>query len=585
MQDDINFDNEKQSELLRSSQDAQDFRIYKTILFIEIILIIVLAITDIAVKVFYSAPNNPAQISDTSTCTHRTKGEILSLLENLTKDEAIDIVRNMYGESKCTTKGLLPKKLELKSNEYAQKILYSYDDVAEVPSIAQESVMGLGDSFANRKPTDDFLIDETTDYYTIVSIDNSKVSCGELNEYKSTISCYRGISFNRKYLDYHEKVEGYSHSDEMIFNDLSADFVELALKIIMAIDMWDGNSLYEYYFEDGGDSFAITGIFFGVGLDMSNLEGATAFNVPYAINIYEKKLTLDKNTGKVAWEKYDSDYGGKTSSNALKSFSLSDDDLIEIQAMIYGLSDDEVAELKAEYRDEDEMTDAERLEARVSAICGGDYLTVFKASDNSGIFKCNNYTKAIYSISNPDRTEKDYKTTAFATFLGTDDDEVVNDYFSNELYIYQDYRHSEIPDQLILLLESPSEEALIEDNIDAVYNYIKEINVDYVTDLVLSIFYTEDLSQTNDLKDYIIISGAVGFYSWLPNGNGFGRYYYQEEETPSLNELGENPNLYSSQTRDAIKFHRHVRAEINNGRDITKESLRQLLYNSFESGL
>lgn len=585
MQSDISFNNEKQSELSQSSQDAQDLRPYKTILFIEIALIIILVITNIAVKVFYSAPNNPAQISDTSTCRHRTKEEILSLLENLTKDEAIDIIRSMYGESKCTIEGLLPEKLELKSNEYAQKILYSYDDVAEVPSIAQDSVMGLGDSFANKKPTDDFLIDETTDYYTIVSIDNSKVSCGELNEYKSTISCYRGISFNRKYLDYYEKVEGYSHSDEMIFNDLSADFVELALKIIMAINMWDGNSLYEYYFEDSGDSFAITGIFFGVGLDMSNLEGATAFNVPYAINVYEKKLTLDKNTGRVAWEKYDSDYGGKTSSNALKSFSLSDDDLIEIQAIIYGLSDDEVAELKAEYRDEDEMTDAERLEARVSAICGDDYLTVFKASDNSGIFKCNNYTKAIYSISNPDRTEKDYKTTAFATFLGTDDDEVVDDYFSNKLYIYQDYRHSEIPDQLILLLESPSEEALIEDNIDAVYNYIKEINVDYATDLVLSIFYTEDLSQTNDLKDYIIISGAVGFYSWLPNGNGFGRYYYQEEEMPALNELGENPNLYSSQTRNAIKFHRHIRAEINNGRDITKESLRQLLYNSFESGL
>lgn len=100
------------------------------------------------------------------------------------------------------------------------------------------------------------------------------------------------------------------------------------------------------------------------------------------------------------------------------------------------------------------------------------------------------------------------------------------------------------------------------------------------------VFYTEDLGQTNDLKDYIIIPGVVGLYSWLPHGNGFGKYIYQEEkEVPSLVILSENPDLYSSQTRDAIKFHRHIQAEIKNGRDITKESLRQLLYNSFENGL
>jgi hypothetical protein len=265
---------------------------------------------------------------------------------------------------------------------------------------------------------------------------------------------------------------------------------------------------------------------------------------------------------------------------------LSNDELLEIQAAIYGLNDDEVAKLKTQYRDEDEMTNAEMLEARASAICGEDYSTIFKATDDSGIFKCNNYTKAIYSISNPDRTEKNYKNIAFATFLGTDDDEIANEFFDNKLYIYQDYRYSGIPDQLILLFESSSEESLIVDNLDTIYNYVKKINEEYATDLILYIFYTEDLSQTNDLKDYVIISGVVGAYSWLPNGNGFGNYYYQEEkEITALKKLGENPDLYSSQTRDAIKFHRHIRAEINNGKDITKESLKQLLYDSFENGL
>lgn len=585
MQVNNNVDNEKRPESSQSSQDTQNLRIYKSIIFAELFLIILLTIANIAVKFFYPAPNNPVQVSDFSTCEHRTKEETLKLLDNITKDEAIRIIENMHGEDQCIPEGLLPEKLKLKSNEFAQKILYSYDDVTEVPSIAQNSVMGLEDLFNDRRSTDDFQIDETTEYYTIVSVDNSKIPCGELDEHQSTITCYRGISFNKKYLNHYEKVEGTMHDDEMIFNDLSPDFVELALKVIMATDIWNGGSLYDYYFEDNGDKFTLTGIYFGVGLDMDNLEGANAFNVPYAINIYEKKINLDKNTKKVAWEKYDSDYGGESSSNILKSFSLSNDDLIEIQAVIYGLNDDEVSELKTQYRDEDEMTDKEMLESRVTAICGKDYSSVFEASENSGIFKCNDYSKAIYSISNPDRSEKDYKNTALATYLGTDDDEVVNEFFDNKLYIYQDYRNADITDQLILLLESPSEESLIEDNIDAVYNFIKKINEDYVTDLALYMFYTEDLSQTSNLKDYIIISGAAGYYSWLPNGNAFGNYYYQEEETTSLDKLGENPDLYSSQTRDAVKFHRHVRAEIKNGRSITKESLKQLLYDSFKNGL
>ena len=338
--------NERRPELSQPSQNAQNLRSCKIIILIEIVLIVVLAIANIAVMLSHPTPNNPTpnnptQVSDISACKHMTKEEIYDLLENVTKDEAISIIKNMHGEAKCTSERLLPEKLKLKPNEFAHEILYSYDDAAEVPSIAQDSVMGQQNELFNRKSTDDFLIDETTDYYTIVSVDNSKIPCGELDEYQSSISCYRGISFNRKYLDHHEKVEDTVHSDEMIFNGLSSDFVELALKIIIATDIWNNKSLYDYYFEDNGDNFTLTGIYFGVGLDMNNLEGASASNVPYAINIYEKKLKLDKNTRKVAWEKFDSYYGEKSSSNNLKSFSLSENEVAEIQALIYETGNDE----------------------------------------------------------------------------------------------------------------------------------------------------------------------------------------------------------------------------------------------------
>jgi ABC-type methionine transport system permease subunit len=106
---------------------------------------------------------------------------------------------------------------------------------------------------------------------------------------------------------------------EMIFNNLSMDFVELALKIIMGTDIWNSGSLYDYYFEDHGNSFTLTGIYFGVGIDMNNLEGASASSIPYAINIYEKKLSLNKSTKKAAWEKHTSRYSDEASLNILKS--------------------------------------------------------------------------------------------------------------------------------------------------------------------------------------------------------------------------------------------------------------------------
>lgn len=561
---------------------------YVIILAIEIILIVVLAVANVMVKLptGSGAPHGGSgsgSVSglDYSVCKHRTKEDILKIEEDVAKEDAMAIVLKMRSKNSdnCTIEGLLPKQLELKSNEFTQKILYSYDDVSEVPEIAKDSVMGL-----NARNAEYFQIDETTDYYTIVSVDNSKVACGELDITSSTISCYRGISFNRKHLDYHEKVEGYNHSDEMIFNDLSADFVELVLKIMMATDMWNNSSLYDYYFEDGGDYFMLTGLYFGVGIDMGKLDSATAFDIPYAINIYEKKIKLDKKTKKAAWEKTKTTYGEESSMFNIKSISLSDDDVIEIEAAVYGLSDEEVEELKNQ-KGEDEMTDAERLDARVTALCGEDYTTVFKGSDNDGIFKCNDYTKGIYSISNSDKEERYYERIAYATYFGTDDDETVNEFFKGKIYIYQDYKHSEINPQLILLLESSSEEALIENNLDAIYNYIKKVNAERNEEMELTVFYTEDLSKTSELKDYIMIAGAAGFNSWMPYGNGFGSYMYDNEETTSLDKIGANPDLYSSQTRSAIKFHRHIHAEIKNGKQITKEALKKLLQNSFENGL
>lgn len=562
--------------------------VYKVVLGIEMVAMVGLLIANLVVG-FYKPnggaggaglPNNTS--SNAGFCKHRTKEELLTFVEEVSKEEAIEIAKKLNGKDSCIPEGLVPESLKLRSDEYAYELLYSYDDVSEVPAIAADSVMGLD----TRSP-DSFKIDEATDKYAIVSVDLSKTTDEKTSGSSSSNSHYRGISYNREYLDYHEVVEGNLHTSELVVKDRTEDFAKLVLGVNLISDIMNSHSLFDYYFEDKGDSYVMTGVHFGVGVDMTEAENISAYSIPYAVNIFEKRMVLDKATGEMAWEKHESAFGGESKVFNLRSIPLTDEDVLQITAAINNLGDEEVNELREQNRDEDELTGAEMLERRVTAICGKDYTTVYKSSDNTGIFKCNNYTKAIYSITNPERTEKDYKHTALATYLGTDDDEVANKYFGDKLYVYQDYRNTSIRNQLILLVEGSSEEAVVEQNLDAIYSYIKELNEKYKADINIKVFYTDSLNQTSDLKDYIVLSAAAGFYDgWLPHGNGFGNYYYaSDKKTPALVELTENPNLYSNQTRDAIKFHRHIEAEINNGREITKEALRQLLRDSFEAGL
>ena len=343
-------------------------RILQIILSIEVLLIITLSIV-----LIMKIANNNAQNSDgttvssdneiqdpdnnavtTTVCGHRTKENLLQYVENISKEEALSVIERQI-DTKCFPDGLIPTSYNLRPDEFTRKILYSYDDPSEVLGIAQDSVMGLDDSNSlEDRPLDEFIIDEVTDYYTIVSIDPAKVSCGELNKNQSTISCYRGISFNRAYLNYYEEVDGSSHNDRIKFTNTDPEFAELALKIILASDIWNSDSLYDYYFEQNETNYTLTGIYFGVGLDMTNLENATASNLPYAINLYEKKLILDKESGQYSWERYSTTLG-EGNTNTFRSFPLTDDELFNLTARAQGLTEEEKNELKEQYYNGNEI--------------------------------------------------------------------------------------------------------------------------------------------------------------------------------------------------------------------------------------
>lgn len=550
--------------------------VYYVILAVEVVLIVFLMIVNVVVG---ANRKKDTRYGGTERIVvdfcngHESKEDILSFAEGASKEEAISVVEQLNTGNGCTPEGLIPEKLKVRSDELSYQILFSYADVNEVPSIAKNSILGTGEI-----TVDDFMIDETTDEYTIISVDPSKVDCEKM-------ACYRGISFEKSHLDYHEVSSEEGTKYEMVLGDMSSDFIKTVLGIVMDDDIQNRSSLFDYYFDDMDDKFVMTGVYFGMGIDAEKMGSATVDNIPYAVNVYEKKFSVDKTTKVLSLEEDSSKQMEDPTMFLVRSIALTDDEVINILAVVDGLSDEEVNVFRNQSIDEDYLSDAERLSARVSAICRGDYSEVYRSSDNAGIFECDG-SKEIYAVTNPDRTELGYAGIGYASYLGTRNDEIAEQFFDDGFYLFQDYRQANVPLHLILLTESPSEAELVEWNIDVIYDYIKTLNEQNETDINLTIFYTDDLEQVKELKDYVILSAAGGFLPKLPNGNGFERfYYYPESEPASLAMLAENPDLYSGQVRDAIKFRRHIEAEIDDGRGITKEALKQLLYDSFEAGL
>lgn len=227
---------------------------------------------------------------------------------------------------------------------------------------------------------------------------------------------------------------------------------------------------------------------------------------------------------------------------------------------------------------------SKNLAKMVYAVCYGEYDVVYQSADDTGLFECKENSE-VFSVTDPHEGKSGYYDTASASFLGATYDETVAKYFPDTIYIYRNYLNADIYTDLILLVEADSESEVIDKYADAIYKYIKDVNSEYTEEVRVSIFYTDKLDTVKTTRDYILLSGAIGLYDWLPHGNGLGEYYFKADEAAALMEIGENPNLYSSQTRDAIKFHRHISAEIDNGKTITLEQLRTTLQSSFEEGL
>ena len=167
---------------------------------------------------------------------------------------------------------------------------------------------------------------------------------------------------------------------------------------------------------------------------------------------------------------------------------------------------------------------SKNLSKMVYAVCYGEYDVVYQSTDDTGLFECKENSE-VFSVTDPHEDKSGYIDTASASFLGATYDETVAKYFPDTIYIYRNYLNADIYTDLILLVEASSEDEVVDSYLDAIYNYIKDVNSKYTEEVRVSVFYADKLDTVEATRDYILLSGAVGLYDWLPHGNGLGGYY------------------------------------------------------------
>lgn len=258
---------------------------------------------------------------------------------SLTKNDVMNYLRGKVAKSKSERlpSGFLPQELILKSYETSLVLLPSYDSPSEILQTLFDGDRQLI-SFANFTygfKKDDFKLDTNpTNHWTILSVDSTKCS--------GALTCPRGIAFEKKYLDYYNQYagDGMSEDYKVKFNNLSQDFVKKALPILVFAGVESNglsfaDSVYDYIIEETDNKYILTLQSIGIqskpedysAIMLGDIEN---ISTPTAVNLYEVKFELDKQTGEVAYQKNES--GGKT--DIIKTFEVSEEDGEELKQML-----------------------------------------------------------------------------------------------------------------------------------------------------------------------------------------------------------------------------------------------------------
>lgn len=236
---------------------------------------------------------------------------------NMTKEEAITTLNNMSENNSYIPDNFVNSNLLLQKGEFNLKILYSYNNIDEVKEIAINSIFDE--------------VKYSSELINVIPIDDKYVVV-YVNSTECLDHCYRGISFNKEYVDYYEEKTEVSEvittNERFIIKKFDKNFVEEILStLIYSIVPIDLSNIYDYSFEEKDNIFIMRTYSLGVGLDPTKFEDMTPDNIEYSINLIERELYLDKNTGEINW-RYESD---ENKNKVLKSIPLNNKDINKLK--------------------------------------------------------------------------------------------------------------------------------------------------------------------------------------------------------------------------------------------------------------
>lgn len=232
------------------------------------------------------------------------------------------------------------------------------------------------------------------------------------------------------------------------------------------------------------------------------------------------------------------------------------------------------------------------LSDAIFTLCNGKYQVIYLSTANpSGLFEC---TKSgdVYSAAEQD-SQKSRTIQANATYLGTTNNSTISRAFPNSYYLYRSLPQILDEDELVLMLPANSEQELIDNFAPLLLAYWQE---HHAHNLFLNVFYNSNFNEITSTKDYILMTAleTMAFTDQLPNGNSLSGYHdgkkvsYQfqpDRNLTALNELGADPNLYASSSRDALKTHRHISLHLQASEEIDPAKIRTMLLDSLTGGI
>ncbi len=312
---------------------------YKSTWIIILVIFLVLCLGVVTALIFFNTQTDDTGKDNDNTFAvddgSENENELIPY-DRLTKDDAMNFLRKKYSKAKIKRlpEGFLPEGLTFENNESALWLFPSYDEIDKKwPTLFSEVSQTTNFGFLiDGYKQDDFVLDTTSSkYWMSISLDSAKTTC------KSATKCWKGVAFDKKYLDYYDEFPGDSEHYVLEFKDFSQDFVEMALPIVFASRIKSEGAdyisgIYSYFIEEKEDKYILTVHCVGVLPRLMHNdymdEGDDAATL--VISLYDTGFELNKNTGEVSYQIYDNN----SRRNVNKIFGISIEESEELERLL-----------------------------------------------------------------------------------------------------------------------------------------------------------------------------------------------------------------------------------------------------------